>query len=74
MIATDCGIPIFSANSLFTATASAFNDSRRLSRFLSLPFVKRLSIIPVSETPSSLSSEQFFFHAADTYLKFVSVD
>ena len=31
-------------------------------------------MIPVSETPRSLSSSQFRFHVEERYLKFVSVD
>ena len=74
MIAAATGIPILFAYSLFVFTASSLSSSNNFAVSPLLPFVSSLSIIPVNDTPSSLSSSQLFFHIADTYLKFVRVD
>ena len=74
MIAADCGIPSFSAHSLFVLIASSRSSSSNFSRPSSCPFVFGLSIIPVRETPRSRSSSQFRFHSFVRYLKLVRVD
>ena len=69
-------MPIFFANSAFVLIASFFKSCNRAGNTClgALPLVYLQSIMPVRETPSSLSSSQFFFHVLEIYRKFVSVD
>ena len=71
MIAVDCGMPSFLANSLLVSTASL---RKRVRNSLLGLLVSLLSMIPVKDTPSNLSSSVFCLHCLRKYLKSVKVD
>ena len=71
VIAVDCGMPSFLANSLLVSTASLRS---LINNSLSGLLVSLLSMIPVNDTPSNLSSSVFCLHCLRRYLKSVKVD
>ena len=75
MMLADGLIPRSPACSSLVSTAFSLNLVSKSGKFSPLdPLVSGQSIIPVSETPSSLSSSQFVFHLLVRYLKLVRVD
>ena len=78
VIAVDRGIPSFLAIPLLVSTATSRSNSSVELMFVPsvalLPDSSSLSMMPVSDTPNSLSSSVFFFQMLRRYLKSVNVD